>query len=1145
MTRTPAPREFHVSRAARDRYRFDEALFSLSGNVVLADYAAARRFAQRMNEQRDLVTDPGTAVRAGDINAMGLVDEILHLVVELYRRETNPEVMSQALAALSEKLTDELLDETLVSFAEHFPALQAYRGEISAEDYVAGETDGTPNREIVLEEMLLLWLANMNPGYAPHGELFDDTPLEEGSAYLALIRDLQAWFKRQPGYGPEGADLITMLRRPAVEGGQTLKEQLLWISDAWGFAAERIGDRLAVSLDVLAEEERAVWMRFHATQGGADDAGEAAADSAAFHGFGAGAGAYAGDPEVEQFSHDLDWMPRVVLLAKSTYVWLDQLSRVHGRPILRLDQIPDEELDTLAERGFTGLWLIGLWERSRASKEIKQRRGNPEAVASAYSLMDYRISDDLGGEEAYANLRDRAWSRGIRLASDMVPNHMGIDSRWVVEHPDWFMQRSDPPYPAYSYSGPNLSTDERVGIYIEDHYFDNTDAAVTFKRVDRWSGQERHIYHGNDGTSMPWNDTAQLDYIKADVREAVIQTILAVARRFPIIRFDAAMTLAKRHVQRLWYPEPGTAGAIPSRAEYSMSKAEFDRLMPVEFWREVVDRVAAEAPDTLLLAEAFWLMEGYFVRTLGMHRVYNSAFMNMMRDEKNAEYRLVVKNTLEFDPQILKRYVNFMNNPDEKTAVDQFGKGDKYFGVATVLATMPGLPMFGHGQIEGFAERYGMEYRRAYVDESPDLDLIARHEREIFPLIHRRHLFAEVDDFALYDFFTTDGAVNEDVFAFTNRRDGERSLVVYQNKYADTAGWIRTAAVTGKSLADGLSLTGGADDYLVMRDGRTDLLYLRSHSELAEKGLYLALGGYACHVFVEMNDVHDSDGRYRALAAYLSGRGVPSLEDAMQELDLAPLHAALREGRSEDAVREAATLLGVAMEDAAAEAAEGAEAAEPADGAGSATDAATPEAAAPATPDAIETSHLPATQDAAAPAATDATRATPTSPTGPTGPTGGPPPAALEIERLVGKHRPDLSNGRWMDAWLVDRVWSDADLIALRLEQINAVSGNGKKGADPGSLLRNERFRRAIGVNRHDGVEWFNQERFEHVVDALALPRQAELRRAAEKANYRVDTFAELLAEPPKWASTRPAKKIGAGKPAVKPKPAATKTGRK
>ena len=183
---------------------------------------------------------------------------------------------------------------------------------------------------------------------------------------------------------------------------------------------------------------------------------------------------------------------------------------------------------------------------------------------------------------------------------------------------------------------------------------------------------------------MPWNDTAQLNYLNPEVREAVIQTILHVARQFPVIRFDAAMTLAKRHFQRLWFPEPGHGRRHPDprRARHD-PRASSTRRCPAEFWREVVDRVAAEAPDTLLLAEAFWLMEGYFVRTLGMHRVYNSAFMNMLRDEDNAKYRQVMKNTLEFDPEVLRRFVNFMNNPDERTAVDQFGKGDKYFGVCT------------------------------------------------------------------------------------------------------------------------------------------------------------------------------------------------------------------------------------------------------------------------------------------------------------------------------------------------------------------------------------------------------------------------------------------------------------------------------
>ena len=302
----------------------------------------------------------------------------------------------------------------------------------------------------------------------------------------------------------------------------------------------------------------------------------------------------------------------------------------------------------------------------------------------------------------------------------MVPNHMGIDSDWVVEHPERFVSSPYPPFESYSFTGGDLSSDDRVVIQLEDHYWDSSDAAVVFKRIDKASGEERYIYHGNDGTSFPWNDTAQLDYVNAEVREAVIGQILEVARRFRVIRFDAAMVLARRHIQRLWYPQPGHEAGIPSRSAAAIPADELRRLMPQEFWREVVDRVAAEVPDTLLLAEAFWLMEGYFVRTLGMHRVYNSAFMHMLRDEKNAEYQQVIRETVSFDARILGRYVNFMNNPDERSAVDQFGSHDKYFGVATLLATLPGLPMFGHGQFEGYSEQYGMEFRRAQRDEWPD-----------------------------------------------------------------------------------------------------------------------------------------------------------------------------------------------------------------------------------------------------------------------------------------------------------------------------------------------------------------------------------------------------------------------------------------
>ncbi len=882
-----------MSREARDRYRLDDALFTITGNVILPDFRATRDLAKRLNAGRDAAHHPEQAAQPGQLNAMGLIDEILHHVAALYREQRGPAVLADALAALDARLGPEHVSATLAAFVRRYPPVAVYRGDVDAERWLAGTTDGMPNRQVALEELAQLWLANVNPAFAPFRELFDDRALAGECAYVEVIEALGAFFATQPPFGPEHQALIGMLRSPALASPDSLSGQLRYIRERWAMLlAGRFGGRLALTLDVLSEEERALWLRFH----GAEEAAALAR--------GGRVGVYqfgAEELEPERFSMDRDWMPRLVLMAKSTYVWLDQLATQYRREVRRLDEVPDEELDRLARSGFTGLWLIGLWERSRASERIKKLRGNPDAVASAYSLRDYRIADDLGGEGAYADLRDRAWRRGIRLASDMVPNHMGIDSGWVMEHPDWFLSLDDPPYPAYSFGGPDLSDDPGVGIWIEDHYYDNSDAAVVFRREDRGSGRNRFVYHGNDGTGMPWNDTAQLDYLNPEVREAVIRTILAVARRFPVIRFDAAMTLAKKHYQRLWFPEPGSGGAIPSRAEHGITREEFDRRMPVEFWREVVDRVAAEAPDTLLLAEAFWLMEGYFVRTLGMHRVYNSAFMNMLRDEENANYRSVMRNTLEFDPEILKRYVNFMNNPDERTAVDQFGTGDKYFGIATLMATMPGLPMFGHGQVEGYAERYGMEFHRAYWDERPNEWLVSRHEREIFPLLHRRHLFADVRDFLLYDLVDPGGNVNEDVFAYSNRSGGERTLVVYHNRYAEARGWIRESvgyAVKGpgdektivrRTLGEGLGLTNDERHFCVFRDQRSGLEYLRPSRELCEHGMYVELGAYQCHVFVDVREVADDVGLYGDLSRQLGGAGVPNLDAALRDLVMRPV----------------------------------------------------------------------------------------------------------------------------------------------------------------------------------------------------------------------------------------------------------------
>ena len=889
--------EFHISKKVRDLCYFEEELFASSGNVVFANMRNVRNFQLLYNNYIDTVTgDENKRVSAGQLNAMGLIDEILHYVCMLYRRNKVPTFMKDLLAELDKQFTAKEIDTLLIDFINEFPPVEVYKEKCTAREYLSrtaidiGTGEERSNREQTLEELVLLHLANENAAFKPFLLLFVDTDLAKNKLYSKTWTSIKKYAKTQPTFGPFNHDLINLLKEPQAFAPESLKGQLEYIQKYWG---EFLGEwlkRILAGMDTISEEEKAAW-----------------------HGFGGGdlpdMSAYTFENlmnEYERYSPDSDWMPKVILIAKTVLVWLDQLTKQYGYPITRLDQIPDPELDKLRDEGFTGLWLIGLWERSKASRRIKQICGNPEAAASAYSLYDYNIAQNIGGWDALANLRTRLWQRGIRLASDMVPNHTGMDGDWVINRPDLFIQRRDCPFPHYTFNGENLSQDGRVSLYLEDHYYSKNDCSVVFKRVDNQTGDTRYIYHGNDGTGLPWNDTAQIDFLNPEAREAVMQEILHVAQNFPIIRFDAAMVLAKKSIRRLWYPEPGHGGDIATRSETGLSYEQFNAAIPNEFWREVVDRVARECPDTLLLAEAFWMMEGYFVRTLGMHRVYNSAFMNMLKKEENQKYRETVKNTITFDPQVLKRYVNFMNNPDEETAIAQFGDGDKYFGVCTLMITMPGLPMFGHGQIEGFTEKYGMEYTKAYKDEKPSQYLVDRHWREIFPLMKKRYLFSGVENFLFYDLWQ-DGVVNENVFAYSNGAGSERTFVVYNNKYDRAYGWIKQsdpyAVKTGngdetklvsRSISEGLNLNAEDDKYCIFRENRSNLWFIRKSSEICEKGLFIMLNGFEYQVYMDIHQVTDeADHRYKILCEHLNGAGCEDIEAAWQEIIYKDLYAAM------------------------------------------------------------------------------------------------------------------------------------------------------------------------------------------------------------------------------------------------------------
>ncbi len=208
--------EFHINRSIRERLDLEDVLFSYTGNVVFANVAASRRLATKLNELRGADVKPGEVVNAGALFAMGLIDELSHAMIARYRRDIDPSVLAQALEWFAGKVSSPKVEGLLSGFTEQFPNTAIFRGDLTPAKWLAGHTEDLSNREAAMEELMLLWLANLNPAFKDFKELFGDEGLRQQTSYKEVTADLPQYFQERPPASPEGKTLFEVLREPAL-----------------------------------------------------------------------------------------------------------------------------------------------------------------------------------------------------------------------------------------------------------------------------------------------------------------------------------------------------------------------------------------------------------------------------------------------------------------------------------------------------------------------------------------------------------------------------------------------------------------------------------------------------------------------------------------------------------------------------------------------------------------------------------------------------------------------------------------------------------------------------------------------------------------------------------------------------------------
>lgn len=351
------------------------------------------------------------------------------------------------------------------------------------------------------------------------------------------------------------------------------------------------------------------------------------------------------------------------LFQVNTRVWLTELSKQLRRPAT-LDDVPDQFLDELAQKGFDWAYFLSVWQTGSAGREVS--RTNPgwregykadlpdvsdaDICGSGFAITDYQLNTEFGKPDSLLRLKERLNKRGIKLMLDLVPNHTGLDHWWVTKHPEYY-----------------VGGDETALANAPQNYI----------KVGN-----RIFAHGRDPYFDGWPDTLQLNYGSDAFRKAMLGELEKIAQVCDGLRCDMAMLVLPDVFGRTWGIEIE------------------------EFWPGATEAIKAKHPDFVFMAEVYWDRE-WELQQQGFDFTYDKKLYDRLRQGNAGAVREHFWASTEYQMHSAR----FLENHDEPRAAGIFSN-EQHKAAAVITFLCPGLRFFHQGQFEGWRKRVSVHLNR-------------------------------------------------------------------------------------------------------------------------------------------------------------------------------------------------------------------------------------------------------------------------------------------------------------------------------------------------------------------------------------------------------------------------------------------------